>query len=153
MKTSATLFLIVFGLLAACSNRNKIEPVVIHVYRDPDIAALQSALLAVGAMQLRSSSGQPVMIATMEPKSYVDGLPALGHQYHPELIIFDSPEDGEKTGVVVPAQQGIKISGMQICFVVPPWVAEEKRQTAGLILDAIRNELQKTSGAGTGASR
>jgi hypothetical protein len=115
------------------------------VYRDPAAAAVESAVLAVGAKQLRSSGGQSVMIATIEPKSYADGLDAFGHQYHPELIIFDSLEDGEKTGVAIPPQSSVKVSAGQYYIVIPPWVPEEHRQTAALVLGEIRNELQKAS--------
>src|SRR6516164_690992 len=99
MRIASIVSLVLSAIsLVACTHRAAREPIVIRVYRDPAAAAVESAVLAVGAKQLRSSGGQSVMIATIEPKSYADGLDAFGHQYHPELIIFDSLEDGEKTG-------------------------------------------------------
>jgi|ERR1700680_1556430 len=98
---------------AKTSHPTKPEPVVIHVFRDPAATEIESALLAVGARHLRSIHGQAVMIATIEPESYAEGLEALGHQYHPELVIFDSPEDGEKMKIEAPPQSVVQVGTKQ----------------------------------------
>jgi hypothetical protein len=146
MRITSTVLLALAVLFSgACSNRAEREPVVIHVYRDPAASVIQSALLVVGTRQLRSSHGQAVMIATIEPKSYAEGLEALGHQYHPELIIFNSLNDGEIANVVVPPQSSVHVGARQFYLVIPAWVPKEQRQTAELVLAETRKELQRAS--------
>jgi hypothetical protein len=134
-------------LSSACSRQTELEPVVIHVYRDPGATEIESALVSLGARQLRNSHGQAVMIATIELKSYADGLEALGHQYHPELVIFDSLEDGKKVKVEVPPQSMVQAGAKRFYFVIPSWVPGEQRQAAELVLDEFRRELQKAGAA------
>lgn len=85
------------------------------------------------------------MIATIEPKSYTEGLGALGHQYHPELVIFDSLQDGERTNIAVPPQSSVQVGARQFYLVIPSWVPREQRQTAEQVLGEIRMELQKST--------
>ena len=146
MRIAPILTLALLVLVSvACSDRVEREPVVIHVYRDPAATVVESALLTVGAKQLRSSSGQAIMVATMEPKSYAKGLAILGHQYHPELIIFNSIEDGEKAGIGVSPQSSVATATRQFYLVIPEWVPKERRPTTELVLVEIRKELQKGS--------
>lgn len=143
--TSIVCSVLLALLLSACSDQSGTGPVVIHVYRDPAATEIQSALLAVGARQLTSSHGQAVMIATIEPESYTDGLGALGHLYHPELVIFDSLQDGERTKVAVPPQSSVQVGARQFFLVIPSWVPREQREVAEQVLGEIRKELQKAA--------
>jgi hypothetical protein len=128
---------------SGCSHRREPEPIVIHILRDRAATEIETALLAVGAKQLKSSSGQPVMIATIEPKSYAEGLESLGHLYHPELVIFNSLEDGKRTKVEVSPQSAVRVASRQFYLVIPSWVPREQRQTAELVLVEVRKELEK----------
>jgi len=137
-------------LSSACSDKAEPEPISIRLFRDPAATDIERALLAVDAKQLRSARGQPVMIATIEPRSYAEGLEHLGHHYHPELIIFNSPEDGRRVKVEVPLQSVVQVGTKQFYLVISPWVTEEKRQTAELVLNELRKELQGTAQLATG---
>jgi len=131
------------SLFSGCSHRGEPQPVVIHVLRDPAAVEIETAILAVGAKQLRSASGQPVIVATIEPKDYAEGLESLGHYSHPELVIFNSLEDGQRTKVEVPSQSPVRVAGRQLYLVVPSWVPKEKLQAAELVRSEIFKELQK----------
>jgi hypothetical protein len=153
MKITPIASLTLLALLSsACFHQTEPEPVVIHVFRDPAATEVESALLAVGARPLRSTHGQAVMIATIEPKSYAEGLEGLGHQYHPELVIFDSLEDGRKIKVEVPPQSVVQVGTKQFYPVIPSWVPGEQRETTELVLAEFRKELQKVSATAHGAS-
>jgi hypothetical protein len=149
MKVGLLASLALLALLSsACSN--EAEPIVIRLFRDPSATEIERALRAVDTKQLRSARGQPVIIATIEPRSYAEGLEHLGYHYHPELIIFNSPEDGKKVKVEIPVKSVVQIGAKQFYLVIPPWVPEERRQTAELVLTELRRELQRTSQPVTG---
>jgi len=146
MKITLIASLALLGLLSsACSDKTEPEPIVIHLFRDPAATEIETAILAVGAKQLKSGHGQPVMIATIEPNSYSEGLEDLGHHSHPELIIFNSPEDGKKVKVEIPFQSVVQVGAKQFYLVISPWVTGEQRQTAELVRTELRKELQRTA--------
>jgi hypothetical protein len=148
MKKALLLFLTLLSLsLSACSKKAIPEPVVVHVFRDGAAAEINSALLALGAKQLRTSNGQPIMIATTEVKNYADGLEILGRQDHPDLIIFNSPEDGKRTNIDVLPQSAVQLSTKRFYLVISPWVSGEQRETAELVLAEFRRELQRADAA------
>jgi hypothetical protein len=147
MKNGLLLFLILLSLsLSACSEKATPEPVVVHVFRDRAAAEINSALLAIGAKQLRTPNGQPIMIATTEVK-YSDGLEILGRHDHPDLIIFNSPEDGKRTNIDVPPQSAVQVSTKRFYLVIPSWVSGEQRETAELVFSEFRRELQRVDAA------
>jgi len=129
----------------ACSDKGKPEPIVVHVFRDPESAELESATLALGRGQLRTSHGHRIMIATMVPKSYADGLKLLGSGVNSELIIFNSLEDGEKTKVEVPPQSILEVSRKRYYLVIPAWVTGEDREAAQLVMVGFGQELSRTA--------
>ena len=142
MKITAIAVLMQLALLlSGCFHRREPEPVVVHVLRDPAATEINTALLAVGAKQLRSGHGQPVVVATIESKSYAEGLEHLGHEYHPELVIFSSLEDGEKTRIRIPPGSAVQVTGRRFYLVIPSWVPKEQRETAQLVLVEIRKQL------------
>lgn len=132
-------------ILSSCSAERAPEPVVVHVFRDPAATEIQSALLALGARRLKTPLGRPVIIATYEPKSYARGLETLGHREHPDLVVFNSPEDARGTNISVPPQSAVEVGGKGFCLVIPPWVSGEQREIAGLVLGELRRELQTSS--------
>jgi len=137
-----TSILVLFG---GCSVKNEPEPIVVSLFRDPDAAELEKAILAVGLRQLRTSHGRPIVIATYEPKSYADDLTMLGHRYHPQLIIFNSLEDGEKAKVEVPPQSILEVSRKRCYLVIPAWVTGEDREAAQLVMVGFRQEMSRTA--------
>jgi hypothetical protein len=146
MKITLIAFLISLLMFSgACSVKNEPEPIVVGVFRNPDAAELEKAILAVGYRQLRTSHGRPIVIATYEPKSYADELTMLGRRYHPELIIFNSPEDGEKAKVEIPPQSSLEVSRKRYYLVIPAWVTGEDREAAQLVMAGLRQELSKTT--------
>ncbi len=148
MKQGLLLWLIFLALiLSACYEKRTPEPVVVHVFRDRTAAEINSALLALGAKQLSTSNGRPIMIATTEV-SYPHGLEILGRQDHPDLVIFDSPEDAQRTKIDVPPQSAVELSTKRFYLVIPSWVSGEQRETAEQVLAEFRRELQR---AGAGA--
>jgi hypothetical protein len=52
----------------------------------------------------------------------------IGRQAHPELIIFNSLEDGEKTKVAVPPQSLLRVSTKHCYLVIPVWIAGEEHR-------------------------
>jgi hypothetical protein len=152
MKNGLLLFLILLSLsLSACSEKATPEPVVVHIFRDRAAAEINSALLAIGAKQLRTPNGQPIMIATTEVK-YADGLEILGRHDHPDLIIFNSPEDGKRTNIDVPPQSAVQVSTKRFYLVIPSWVSGEQRETAELVLAEFRRELRRADAAASSPS-
>ncbi|MDR3713961.1 MAG: hypothetical protein P4L51_14155 [Puia sp.] len=129
------------GLSCACSNKSATEPIVVHVFRDPKAIGIDSALHAVGQMQLKTSRGKPILIATMEPNSYEEGLTLLGHQAHPELVFFSSLDDGAKSKTDIPPQSAVEVSAKPYYLVIPPWASGEQREAAELVLGALRQEV------------
>ncbi len=69
----------------------------------------------------------------------------LGRRYHPELIIFNSPEDGEKAKAEIPPQSILEVSRKRYYLVIPPWVTGEEREVAQVVLAGFRQELSKTT--------
>ena len=126
---------------AGCSDKNASEPIVVHVFRDSNAAELNSALLAIGAKQLRTNSGRPIVIATMEGKSYAETLDLLGFQYRVELIFLHSPEDAGKlkTKVSVP----IALPGRLDTYyaVVSAPASAEQREAAQAVVASLRSRL------------
>jgi hypothetical protein len=111
MKNGLLLFLTLLSLiLSACSEKSAPEPVVVHLFRDRAAGEINSALLALGAKQLRSSDGRPIMIATTEVKNYADGLEILGRQDHPDLIILNSADDApvDQRNSLVPVESATR---------------------------------------------
>jgi hypothetical protein len=152
MKNGLLLFLILLSLiLSACSEKGTAEPVVVHVFRDSAAEEINSALLALGAKQLRTSDGRPIMIATTELK-YADGLEILGRHDHPDLIIFNSPEDGKRTNIDVPSQSALQLSTKRFYLVIPPWISGNQRETAELVLAEFRRELRRADAAASSPS-
>src|SRR5712692_9813667 len=92
------------SLFSGCSHRGEPEPVVIHVLRDPAAVEIETAILAVGAKQLRSGRGQPVIVATIEPKDYGEGVEARGRDCRPGRGSVNAREDGQRTKGEVPSQ-------------------------------------------------
>lgn len=132
-------------LCGGCSVKNEPDPIVVSVFRDPDAAELEKAILAVGFRQLRTSHGRPIVIATYEPKSYADDLMMLGRRYHPQLIIFNSLEDGEKAKLEIPPQGILEVSRKRYYLVIPAWVTGEDREAAQLVMAGFRLELSGTA--------
>jgi len=134
------------SILWSCSAQRAPEPAVVRVFRDPTAAEVQSALLTLGARRLKTSLGRPIIIATYEPESYARGLETLGRREHPDLIVFNSPEDARRTNTGVPPHSAVEVGGKGFCLVIPPWVSGEQREIAELVLGELRRELQ-TPGA------
>ena len=135
---------LLFLACCGCSERRISEPLVIHVLRDPAASELDSALVAIGARQLRTSRGQPIMIATIETTSYTEGLQVLGVQYHPELVVFNSVEDIKKSKIDIWQESAVR-SPVKIYYVaIPSWASNEERKAAEGVLTNLRQELQKT---------
>lgn len=129
------------GLSCACSNKRAAEPIVVHVFRDPKAVGIDLALHAIGQDQLKTSLGKPILIATMEPNSYEEGLTLLGHQTHPELVFFSSLDDGPKTKTDIPPGSAVEISMKPYYLVIPSWASGEQREAAELVLLALRREV------------
>jgi hypothetical protein len=135
-------------ILCACSEKRAPEPIVVHVFRDPAAVEIDSALLALGAKQLRTSHGRPIIIATLEPKSYADGLEMiLGRQAHPDLVILNSSEDGKRAKIDVPPQSAVEVSTKRFYLVITNWASGEEREASELVLPEFRLELQKAGAA------
>src|ERR1700674_5151205 len=146
MKITLIAFLISLLMFSdSCSNKHQPEPIVVHVFRDPESVELESATLALGRRQLRTSHGHMIMIAVMVPKNYADGLRLLGSGVNSELIIFNSLEDGEKTKVEVLPQSLLEVSRKRYYLVIPEWVAGEAREAAQVVQGGFRQELSKTA--------
>jgi hypothetical protein len=151
MKIILPRLLIALALLSfGCSNQQQSKPVVIHVLRDPSGIELESVLLTVSAKQLSSVRGAPIMIATLEPRTYTEGLESLGHEHHPELVIFSSIKDGEKAHVEVAPQAAVRVANRQYYLVIPAWVSGEQRQDTEIVVAEIRRELEETGKRASG---
>jgi hypothetical protein len=140
-----TLLTFLCGLSCACFKRSTPEPIVVHVFRDTTASEIDLALRSAGEMQLRTSKGKPILIATMEQTSYPQGLTVLGHAAHPEIIFLDSLEDGTKAKIDIPPQSAIQVSKNTFYLVIPSWASGEQREAAELVVASVRKELQKTS--------
>jgi len=152
MKKGLLLLLIFLALiLSACDEKRTPEPVVVHVFRDRTAAEINSTLLALGAKQLSTSNGRPITIATTEV-SYPHGLEILGRQDHPDLVIFDSPEDGQRTKIDVPPESAVDLSTKQFYLVSPSWVSGEQREAAEQVLAEFGRELRRASAGAPGVS-
>jgi hypothetical protein len=140
MKNGLLLFLTILSLiLSACSEKGTTEPVIVHVFRDRAAGEINSALLALGAKQLRTSDGRPIMIATTEV-NYADGLEILGRQDHPDLIILNSADDApvDQRDSLVPVE-----STTRKYFVgVTTWSQGEEETAAKVVLSAMRAYLE-----------
>jgi hypothetical protein len=107
---------------------------------------VELALRVLGEKQLTTAHGKPVVIATLEYKSYSDGLVALGNQAHPEhpdLIILDSVEDAQTLRLDASPQS--VVPGSHSLLIIPPWTTGEKREAAELVSVNLRQELLKSS--------
>jgi hypothetical protein len=82
------------------------------------------------------------MIATLEPRTYADGLEHLANKGC-QLIIFNSLEDGEKMNIEIPPHSLLEISTKRYYLVVPNWVAGEEREAAQIVSAEFRRELSK----------
>jgi hypothetical protein len=140
MKNGLLLFLTLFSLiLSACSEKGRLEPVVVHVFRDGAAGEINSALLALGAKQLRTSDGRPIMIATTEVKNYADGLEILGRQDHPDLIILNSADDApvDQRNSLVPVESATR----KYFASVPTWSEVEEQTAAKVVLSTMQAYL------------
>lgn len=127
--------------LVACSG-NTDEPVVVHVFRDRDVIAIDSALLQAGAKQL-TVAGRPILIATLEHKSYADGLAVLGQRTRPQVIFFNSRADCERLNIYLGRDSAVNVSGQTYYLVIPPWAEGKERQAAEVVVASLRQELSK----------
>ena len=141
MKNGLLLCLTLLSLiLSACSEKGTPEPVVVHVFRDRAAGEINSALLALGAKQLRTSDGRPIMIATTEVKNYADGLEILGRQDHPDLIILNSADDApvDQRNSLVPAESATS----KYFASVPTWSGAEEQTAAKVVLSTMQAYLE-----------
>jgi hypothetical protein len=140
MKNGLLLFLTLLSLiLSACSEKGTPEPVVVHVFRDRAAAEINSALLALGAKQLRTSDGRPIMIATTEV-NYADGLEILGRQDHPDLIILNSADDApvDQRNSLVPVESATR----KYFASIPMWSGAEEQTAAKVVLSTMQAYLE-----------
>src|SRR5271169_5722186 len=142
MKIPFVMLLIYLSILfCGCSGKPAPEPIVIHVFLNATATEVDYALVALGEKQLRTSHGQPIMIATWKPNSYVDGLAKLGSQVHPELVVLDSLEDAKKINVDVGLQNAEQVGTRRYYLAVPTWASGEKREATEIVLAALSQEL------------
>src|SRR5882757_3012750 len=120
-----TLLTFLCGLSCGCFKRGDPTPIVVHVFRDTMATEIELALRSAGEMQLKTSTGKPILIATMEPTSYREGLTLLEHEAHPEIVLLDSLEDGTKAKIDIPPQSAIPVSKNTFYLVIPSWVSGE----------------------------
>jgi hypothetical protein len=144
MKIVVVIFLASTALfLFGCSDRRSSEPIVVHVVRDSATTEIGSALTTLSARQLRTRRGQPIMIATIEAKSYEEDLKELGRETHPEIVIFDSFKEVEAAKVGIPTQGPLRVSTRLFYPVVPYWTSGQQREAAEVVLAGLRKELEK----------
>jgi hypothetical protein len=149
MKISlVALMTLASTLSSGCSVKHSPEPIVVHVFLNATATEADLALVALGEKQLRASHGQPIMIATWKPNSYVDGLAILGHQVHPELIILDSLEDAKKVNVDVLPGSAMQVAAKRYYPAVPSWASGEPREAAEIVLTALSQELKRAGADG-----
>jgi hypothetical protein len=127
--------------VCACSRERPRDPVVVLVFRNPAATEADLALRAVSEKRLSASHSEPIVIATLESKSYSDSLATLGNQVHPDLVILDSFEDVQKAKLDVSSESGLRVSTKQYFLIIPPWASKEQRAAAELVSVDLRHEL------------
>jgi hypothetical protein len=142
---NATVVVVMFILTSACSQKHSVEPIVVHVFRDPAVTEVDSALRAATKDGLSTPDQEPIVIATYEFKSYSDGLGTLGSQVHPELVILNSPEDVRRANLSPESQSLIRVATNQYYLIVPSWTSAKKREAAEVVVAHLHNELLKGS--------
>lgn len=135
------LFLSTFSM--ACSSNSPPGPIVVHVFRDRQAVDIDTAILAAGQGQLRTPRGRSIIIATLEPRSYTEGLKSLGAQTKCELVIFNAAEDGESARIEVPQQSPLVVGAKRYYLVIPGWAVGEEKEAAQLVMIKLREELAK----------
>ena len=91
---------------------------------------------------MRTSQGHPIMIATLESRTYADGLENITSKCC-QLIIFNSLEDAEKTKLEILPQSLLEVSTKRYYLVVPNWVTGEEREAAQIVSANFRREFSE----------
>jgi|ERR1700730_7050636 len=142
MKTLLASLIVLFSVLCcfACSRADNSTPVVVHVFRDPGAAEIDTAIREIGQSRLVTPDNRPIVIATLESRSYREGLASLGKDLHPELLILDSFDDAmtaDRNSTVA-----IKSPTRQYFAVIPSWAQGEVRTAANEVLSRMKTSLQ-----------
>src|SRR6266852_4436052 len=135
------LSLLIFSV--ACSEKRALDPIIVRVFRDPASKEIESTILALGQMSLKTSKGHPILIATLEPRTYAEGLEHLANKGC-QLIVFNSQEDAKKVEIEIPPQSLLEVSTRRYFIVVPNWVAGEEREAAQIVSANFSGELSKS---------
>lgn len=135
------LVALIFLSFAGCSRQTNLQPIVVHVFADSSASELNGALLAIGAKNLQTSDGRPIMIATMVGKSYRDNLELLGIRYHEELFILNSSDDIRKLRMDVSLGRALHSHVATYYPAISRSASEEERQAAEVIVTKLGEQF------------
>lgn len=126
---------------AGCSKQDTVRPIVVHVFADLNASELNKALLAIGAKDLQSADGRPILIATLAGKSYTENLGLLGVQYREELVILNSSDDVRKLRMDVSLGRALRGRVATYYPAISRSASEEERRAAGVIVTNLQEQF------------
>jgi hypothetical protein len=123
--------------LAACSRSTNPTPIVVHVLRDPAAHEADAALSTLAQQELRSPTNRPIVIATIEGRSYEQLLKLVSQQGWAEVLILNSPADARSFEPAAP--EPIQLEGRQLFVVVSSSSKGEERNAAIQLVAALHS--------------
>jgi len=91
-------------------------PIVVHVLRDPAAHEADAALSTLAQQDLRSPANRPIMIATIEGRSYEQMLKQVSQHRIVDVLILNSLGDARSFEPAAP--EPIQLEGRQFFVVV-----------------------------------